>query len=332
RTAADGTVVAQTSADAQGRFSAALPEGTYRVQTLVRGHAPATRTVDLPPNGVKVDGSLALSRITAPIAGTTDLPADYGPASTRTDTLLGTTYGYVANGKVSASIVPTVAGNNGAGAAQPGWLADLTIADGTASEFLDWSEHVLTTAQPGAPDWNRSGEWLGLPQITAAGDTVTASGSAQIDPNLKAKLSYRALPDAPVVEMTLELTNTGTTGFTGFYQYIIDPDSPVGSNDVTRVPGLANNNPGYVRSGWTANYLYDGPLTTATGGPAQGLAWPAAQPPVALSAQGYVAGLWFDASVAAGGTRTIRWYHITDYPASGTDPTAAIAAWAARVA
>ncbi|MFC3502176.1 PQQ-binding-like beta-propeller repeat protein [Micromonospora krabiensis] len=332
RSTADHKVLAQTTTGADGRFSTALPGGTYDVQTLIRGHAPASRTVTLAANGARADGSLTLSRLTEPVAGLTDLPADYGTASTRTDTMLGTTYGYVANGKISASIVPTVAGNNAAGTAQPGWLADLTLADENGSEFIDWSEHTLTTAKPGAPDWNRPGEWLSLPQITASGDTVTAAGSAQIDPNLKAKLAYRALPDAPVVEMTLELTNSGTTDFTGYYQYAIDPDSPVSSNDVARVPGLSNNNPGYVASGWTANYLYDGPTTTTSGGPAQGLAWPAAQPPVTLSAQGYVAGLWFDASVQAGGTRTIRWYHITDYPAAGSDPTAAIAAWAAKVA
>lgn len=327
RAATDRTVAGDTFTDANGHFRVAVPPGDYDVHTLVRAHPPGTRRVAVAGFGSTVDGSLGLTRTTGPIAGTTDLPSDTAAGSTRTDTLLGTTYGYVANDRVSAAIVPTVAANNAAGAAQPGWLADLTLADATGLEVLDWSEHVLTTRAPGAPDWNRGGEWLNLPDISADGDAVTARGTAQANPALRAALRYRALPDAPVIEMTLELTNTGDAPFAGYYQYVIDPDSP---DDTAYVPGVAAANPGYLASGWTANYLYDGPRT-ATGTPAQGLAWPAGQPPVTLSAQGYVAGVWFDASVAAGAKRVITWYHITDYPAGAPDPTANIARWAATV-
>nr|MDQ3328496.1 hypothetical protein [Chloroflexota bacterium] len=50
-----------------------------------------------------------------------------------------------------------------------------------------------------------------------------------------------------------------------------------------------------------------------------------------ITAFGYIFGAWWDASAPAGGTRTITWYHITDYPAAGGDVKANMARWAAQL-
>jgi hypothetical protein len=137
---------------------------------------------------------------------------------------------------------------------------------------------------------------------------------------------YRMLPDAPVVKMTLELTNTGAEDFSGWFQYNVDPDSAVGAHDTSVVPGVAGTNPGLLTEGWTGNFVYTGPQVPASS-PAHAIAWLGDEPD-AVSARGDVFGAWFDASTPAGGTTEISWYHITDYAAEGDDPAAAVAAWA----
>ena len=162
--------------------------------------------------------------------------------------------------------------------------------------------------------------------MSVEGDTIVASGQAQIDPAIKASVAYRALAGGPVVAMTLTLENTGTADFHGYFQYLLDPDS---AEDVSIVPGVAGNNAGFVTSGWTGNFIYDGP-TRAIYSPAHAIAWQSDEPS-GVTAFGYIAGAWFAADVPAGGTRNITWYHITDYPAVGSDVTANIAAWATQL-
>jgi hypothetical protein len=208
----------------------------------------------------------------------------------------------------------------------PGSLADLFLLDETATETIDWSELILAeTANDPSRPWGRSGEWLDLADLRVDGDRVTADGTAQIEPSLRTSVTYQALPGAPAVKATVEIENTGTEDFAGFFQYLIDPDS---TQDVAVLPGVAGANPGYVSAGWTGNYVYVGPQSPIRS-PAHGLAWLADQP-VGVTAFGYIAGVWFDASVPAGGTRTISWYHITDYPGA-IDPTSNVAGWAAQL-
>ena len=112
-----------------------------------------------------------------------------------------------------------------------------------------------------------------------------ASGSAQVDPDLQASLRYRALPNAPVVKMTLRVSNTGAEDFDGYFQYLIDPDS---SEDVARVPGVSGTDPGFLTEGWNANYLYVG-ANVPNRQPAQGLAW-TDDTPAGITAFGYIGG------------------------------------------
>jgi len=263
----------------------------------------------------------------APLAGASTTLPPFTRSSTRPDVVEGDTYHFVKNGCVQANVVSRVAGNNAPGTFQPGWIGDVALLDGPKIETLDWSEMILARGMndPARP-WGRDGDWLSLPNISASGDSVTASGQAQLDPAFKASITYRVLPGSPVVKATLRLENTGATDFQGYFQYLLDPDS---SQDVAKVPGIARDNPGFLTSGWTGNYVYDGP-TTAIYSPAHGVAWRDDQP-TGVTAFGYIFGAWWDASTPAGGTRTITWYHITDYPAAGGDVKTNIAGWAAKL-
>lgn len=259
-----------------------------------------------------------------PHAGvSTTLPEGYD--YTRQDVLDGDTYHYASNGLAQANIMTRTGSNNQPGTFEPGWLADFTLLDDVRRETIDWSELMLSPTLPAAGAWGQADVALPLPDVTVDGDAIVASGAAVADPDVEATLTYRMLPDAPVLKLELELTNTGADAFEGYVQYLLDPDS---RSDRAIVPGIGGTNPGLVESGWTGNWVYDGP-TTDIDEPAHGLAW-ATDEPAAVTAAGYIFGVWFDATLEPGAARTVSWYHITDYPSAG-DPTAAIARWAADI-
>ncbi|MCA0757614.1 PQQ-binding-like beta-propeller repeat protein [Paenibacillus sp. N4] len=316
------------AANSDGAYTIGLLPGTYTLKAEGRGYmdSPAS-TLELADDGKPRQLDLKITRIDHPIAGVSAELPDFNSASPRLDVEDGDTFHYAMNNRIQSNVSGKIGANNTAGTFQPGWLADVALLDDAALETIDWSELILSARMndPKVP-WNRKGEWLTLNDIQADGDTVRASGTAQIDASLKAAVSYKTLPDAPVVKMTLELENTGTSDFKGYFQYLLDPDS---SDDTAYVPGLVKENPGFVTAGWKGNYVYDGPKS-AVKSPAHAIAWTEEQP-AGLSAFGYIFGVWFDASVPAGGKRSVSWYHITDYPAAGSDVTANIAKWASRL-
>ena len=272
----------------------------------------------------------ALCSSAAPSATmTSTAPAVNAYRSDESDYQAGDTYGAARNGCVEVDVTKRVGENNKPGTFQPGWPANVTLRDGAHTETLDWSELILSAKMddPAVP-WHRSGEWLTLPDVTTSGSSVVSSGTAQVNPDIKATLTTSAVPGQPVVKETLQLHNAGSTDFSGYFQYLLDPDSV---EDTAILPGVSGTNKGFVTSGWTKNYVYDGP-STAIYSPAQGIAWDPDNKPTGIMSAGYIVGTWFDASVQAGGDRTITWYHVTDYPAQGSDVTANIARWADAIA
>ncbi|MFC0272380.1 PQQ-binding-like beta-propeller repeat protein [Metabacillus herbersteinensis] len=316
-----------TVADAEGEYVLGLQPGKYTLTAKRRGFLNGTSASAEMVTGQVETIDLQLNEITEPVAGKSQEAPDFNSGSPRLDIPNGEEYHYIMNDLIQATISSKIGANNGAGTFQPGWVSDIALLDNNATETLDWSEWVLseTMNDPKLP-WNREGQWLALPKINVDGDTINASGQAQIDPDIKTKVTYKALPNAPIAKITLELDNTGTEDFKGYFQYLLDPDS---ADDTAFVPGIAAANPGFMTSGWAGNYIYDGPKT-ATSSPAHGIAWINDQP-TGLSAFGYIFGVSFDASVAAGEKKSISWYHITDYPANGSNPAATIANWAANL-
>ncbi|GIF78284.1 carboxypeptidase regulatory-like domain-containing protein [Asanoa siamensis] len=157
---------------------------------------------------------------------------------------------------------------------------------------------------------------------------MVGEGQYRADPTIKARVRYETLPDAPIVKMTVTLTNTGAAGYQGYFNYMIDPDS---SADNGRIPGFSGVNPGLKTSGWTGNYVYVGAdAATTNGQAAHGLAW-ATDTPAAVGAYGYIEGLYYDAALAPGATKQFSFYHLTDYATAGGDPTGAIARWADEI-
>ncbi|WP_164842757.1 PQQ-binding-like beta-propeller repeat protein [Actinoplanes solisilvae] len=327
---AEGQETAVTTTDANGRYRMGLPAADWTVTAAKRGLVADGRStvgVKVGPSG-STTADLKLIKVAQPVAGRSTYAPDYGSGSTRTDAETGKEYFYLANDKIRASVTPYTAANNGVGGLGQGALSDLMLNDVNGAETLDWGEMLLRPSLTPPDSWDRPNDQLDLPDLAVDGAAVVGSGQYRGDPNIKAQVRYETLPDAPVVKMTVKLTNTGTTGYQGYFNYMIDPDSSV---DNGRIPGYSGVNPGIKTSGWTGNYVYVGAdAATTNGQAAHGLAW-AQDTPAAVGAYGYVEGLYYDATMAAGATRQFSFYHLTDYATAGGDPTGNIAKWADEI-
>jgi hypothetical protein len=234
----------------------------------------------------------------------------------------GDSYHYVQNDLVKAVISSKVGGNNAQGSFQKGWPVDFVLKD-SMKETLDWTQFILSDSIHS--DWSVNGQYLNLENIKVVdGDKIVASGSWQGNAKIAAQATYQMLPDAPIMKITLNLTNNDSIDYEGFFNYQVDPDI---SAQKAYVPG-AGWNPGLLTSGWTGNYVYDGDQS-ASDIPANGIAW-YENSPVAINAPGFIFGAWFNANVKAGESKDITFYHITDY-ASGDSGYSEIASWADKL-
>ncbi|GII33910.1 outer membrane protein assembly factor BamB family protein [Planotetraspora mira] len=333
---ADGQDTAVTTTDARGHYRIGLPASTWTVTAAKRGliaDGRSTAGVTVRTTG-NATADLKLIKVVHPVAGKSTYAPDYGSGSTRTDVVTGKEYYYLANDKIRASVTPYAAGDNGvggnnlAGGLGQGALTDLMLNDANGAETLDWGEMLLRPSLTPPDSWDRPNDQLDLSDLAVDGAAVVGNGQYRANPAIKAQVRYETLPDSPIVKMTVKLTNTGTTGYQGYFNYMIDPDS---SADNGRIPGFSGVNPGLKTSGWTGNYVYVGAdAATTNGQAANGLAW-ALDTPAAVGAYGYIEGLYYDATMAPGATKQFSFYHLTDYATAGGDPTGNIAKWADEI-
>ncbi|SFT04841.1 CehA/McbA family metallohydrolase [Paenibacillus sp. BC26] len=244
-------------------------------------------------------------------AGTsTEAPAfTYENGTTGKDVNAGDKYYYVQNDEAIAVISNKVGNNNAQGSFKKGWPVDFVSKDPKANmkETLDWAELVLSPTMNNK--YAQTGLQLDLSNISVDGDSIVASGQWDSNAKIKSAVKYELLPDAPVMKMTLTLNNTDTKDFAGYFLYSLDPDVP--GAQVSYAPGIGWY-PGLRTSGWSENYIYDG-TDTSSGEPAHAIAWLDNQP-TGIHGNDIYFGAWFDASVKAGESRQISWYHITEIP------------------
>lgn len=236
----------------------------------------------------------------------------------------GDTYYFVANELVTCTISTRIGPNNNPGTFQAGYVADVVLKDLNV-ETLDWTQFIISDSI--MDGWDHPGNNVTLETLTVQDDRrVIASGHWLGNPDIRVSATYEMLEEAPILKITVDVANAGDTDFSGFLEYQVDPDGS--GNQNAYVPGVGWA-PGLITSGWTGHYVYDGPAGESAL-PGHGIAW-YADNPVAINAPGYIFGLWFDISVAAGDTHSISFYHITEAPSLTASPYAGIARWAEMI-
>ena len=107
------------------------------------------------------------------------------------------------------------------------------------------------------------------------GNTVVGKGASEATPSIQGQVTYPFLENTPLIQMQVKLTNTGSEDYTGYFEYLIDPDES--GEDDTYVPGV-----GWTTSTiktvltnheWKENYIFEGITGKYTGNTAHAILW-----------------------------------------------------------
>ncbi|MCG8698316.1 MAG: hypothetical protein MI922_09700, partial [Bacteroidales bacterium] len=148
-----------------------------------------------------------------------------------------------------------------------GFVADF-VKRSINTETMDWTQFILSSSMD--TSWNVPNNNLALETVSVDGDAIVASGQWNSNPDILASVRYTMLEDAPILKIVVTLTNESGADFDGYLEYQIDPDGS--GNEYAYAPGIGWGGNVVRTSGWTANYIYDGPNYTSTL-PAHGIAW-----------------------------------------------------------
>ncbi|MFZ4413383.1 MAG: CehA/McbA family metallohydrolase [Bacteroidales bacterium] len=245
---------------------------------------------------------------------TATIPFTY--ATNSTDITSGTPYYYLKNDSLWVTISTVDVNNNQVGGIHKGVPMDI-VHRRKMRENLDWTQFILAPSiQAG---WDLSTYNLNLSNISFDNSTksVNASGAWVSSSLISAKVNYKLLPGSPVMRINLSLYNNGTTAFTGYLEYQIDPDET--GEQYSYIPGVGWT-PGMVSSGWTSNYTYTGVNQNLNSNyPAHGIAW-YQNTPAAIIANNVNLGVSFAVSIPAGDSAKLTIYHISNIPDNTSIP------------
>ncbi|TMV45904.1 hypothetical protein FE783_27570 [Paenibacillus mesophilus] len=221
---------------------------------------------------------------------------------------------------------PNASGNDKWGSLTKGSMMDAAPKP-SMRDNLDYTEFVLRT-QPHRTWWYPT-EKLEMENIGIAGSSIAASGDWDKDAAIKSSVVYSIVENTPLIKMELTLANEGTADFSGYLGYFFDSDES--GEQHSYVPGwgwrTAQANE-YITTGWNRNYIFNGVKDKFTGNPAHAIIWPQENEPAALVPEGYIQGVWFKADMAAGGSKTLVFYHLPHTPGPADQPYGNAEFWA----
>ncbi len=245
---------------------------------------------------------------------TSTIPFSY--ASNSSDITSGTPYYYLKNDSLWVTISTVDVNNNQAGGIHKGIPMDI-VHRRKMRENLDWTQFILApTIQTG---WDLSTYNLNLNTITLNNSTksVNATGTWVSNSSISAKANYKLLTGSPVMRINISLYNNGTSAFSGYLEYQIDPDES--GEQYSYVPGVGWT-PGMVSSGWNSNYTYTGVNQNLNSNyPSHGIAW-YQNTPAAIIANNVNLGVSFAVNIPAGDSTKLTIYHISNIPDNNTIP------------
>lgn len=248
--------------------------------------------------------------------------------SKATDYIAGQDYYCLENQYVKTLIGQTKAANDKQGPMSNGAIMD-AVTQEAKRENLDWTQFVLSSKMSGT--WQTGKNAFDLNELEVEGNTVVGKGASEATPSIQGQVTYSILENTPLIQMQVKLTNTGSEDYTGYFEYLIDPDES--GEDDTYVPGV-----GWTTSTiktvltnheWNENYIFEGITGKYTGNTAHAILWDeAVEAPSGLVNDGYIFGVWYDASLKAGESKTLTFYHLPHQPGGASEPYAEAAFWA----
>lgn len=241
--------------------------------------------------------------------------------STGKDFVSGKDYYALKNNKIQIGITSNAAANNTSGTLTAGALCDMVDLS-CNRENIDWGAMFLNTTMEYT--WNNASKMaIDLPNLSISqdGKSITAEGAYRVNNSIKGKLVYSLVDDSVgVVRMDMTLTNTGTSDYKGYFEYLCDPDESGEQVNYTPGVGYTTQKNSYITTGWNKNYLFNGPKGKVTGNTAHTIIWPKDQQPASLVNEGYFMGVWFNADLPAGSSKTITFYHAVTVPKNASAP------------
>ena len=259
-------------------------------------------------------------------AGKTNVAPNFSYGANGQDYVSGQEYYFLKNDLIQVNFFNGEVGNNAVGPFCKGAPADF-VALSSGRENVDWSLFRMKPNMDAA--WDDKNSNLDL--LLSIGDynTIIAEGFAKNVPGMDAKVTYSLVNDAlPVMMIEVVLTNNGASDYKGFFEYLVDPDES--GEQVSYVPGVGykTSNGAYITSGWTENYLFNGPNAKASPYTSHTIIWPDDQQPTGLVNEGYISGVWFNADTKAGESKTLVFYHAVTVPTNAAAPFAEAAVYA----
>ena len=262
------------------------------------------------------------------VAGKSNVDPGFVYGSKAVDYIAGQDYYYLENQYIKALIGTTKAPNDKQGPMSNGAIMD-AVTQEAKRENLDWTQFVLSSKMNGT--WQTGKKAFDLNELEVKGNTVVGKGASEAAPSIQGEVTYSILENTPLIQMQVKLTNTGAEDYTGYFEYLVDPDES--NEDDTYVPGVgwttSTINTVLTNHEWTENYMFEGYASKYTGNTAHAILWDEADAvPSGLVNDGYIFGIWYDASLEVGESKTLTFYHLPHQPGGVGEPYAEAAFWA----
>ena len=191
------------------------------------------------------------------VAGKSNVDPGFVYGSKAVDYIAGQDYYYLENQYIKTLIGTTKAPNDKQGPMSNGAIMD-AVTQEAKRENLDWTQFVLSSKMNGT--WQTGKKAFDLNELEVKGNTVVGKGASEAAPSIQGEVTYSILENTPLIQMQVKLTNTGAEDYTGYFEYLVDPDES--NEDDTYVPGVgwttSTINTVLTNHEWTENYMFEG--------------------------------------------------------------------------
>lgn len=278
---------------------------------------------------ILITAAMPVASAETALAGKSSEDPKFHYGSKAEDYINGQAYYYLENQYVKTLIGTTKTVNDQKGPMSNGAIMD-AVSKTSNRENLDWTQFIIRSQMDSS--WNTASTpnaVLDFNELEVKENTIIGKGVYNGNTNIRGEIVYSLVEDTPLIQMEIKLTNTSEEDFQGYLEYLVDPDES--GEQQTYVPGvgwtLSNSNTLLANGEWTDNYIFEGNSKSYSGYTAHAILWNEEEP-TGLVNDAYIFGVWFDASVKAGESKTITLYHLPHDPGGIDSPYSEAEFWA----